>query len=805
MRERILGINQTRLGKIRMKSKLVFCIPAVVLGYFVLVAGSPENGSALNGLVEPVEIYRDSHDVPHIYAQTTDDAYFALGYLHAQERLWQMDLNRRAGSGRLAEVFGDDALEQDRFVRTLGLRRAAEANLTQLDQATLVSLQAYAQGVNAYLGESHILPPEFYILGVRPEAWHPADSLVWLKTMAWRLSGNWWEELLNLKLQQRLSAEEFDDLFPPYPGDAPKVLPITQKLYAELGSLAGKLLAQHSDEARKSIGSNNWVLDGSRTHSGKPLLANDPHLPLTAPSLWYFAHLHAPGLNAIGATLPGIPGILLGRNERVAWAFTNTGPDSQDVFLEKLLPGQPAHYQTPSGAQAFAEIHETIKIKGQPDQVLIVRTSRHGPVISDADPDARQTAPEGMVAALDWVGLRPDDATIRFMLNAGRARTSAELQEAARDFHAPQQNIVYADADGKIGFIAAGRVPVRHADNEVQGVLPVPGWLAKYDWQGLIPFGELPQQNGSPDGKIVTANQKITPPGYAHFITSGWALPYRAERIATLLEQRRQHDVASFAAIQNDVANPLAQRCLPRLLALRTDDIESKQALQLLRAWDGRMSADAAQPLIFAEWLRQLASVLYQDKFGDLYDMVGDYQPQFLTRILGDTHGTAARWCATARSDQTLCDAEIKRALLAALANLKQHYGDDLAQWRWGKAHVTVFKHQPFGAVPLLSWLFNVEAQSPGGMDSINVSGYRYDPDSGRYLGEAGAAFRAIYDLAEPDKSVFILGTGQSGNPLSGHYRDMNQAWLQGDYVPLLTDHERILRDTVMTVRLIPQ
>ncbi|MDO9103961.1 MAG: penicillin acylase family protein [Methylovulum sp.] len=789
-----------------MKSKLVFFIPAVVLGYFVLVAGSPEGGSALNGLIEPVEIYRDSHDVPHIYAQSSDDAYFALGYLHAQERLWQMDLNRRAGSGRLAEIFGDDTLEQDQFVRTLGLRRAAQANLSWLDPTTLTSLQAYAHGVNAYLGESHILPPEFYLLGIRPEAWHPADSLVWLKMMAWRLSGNWWEELLNLKLQQRLSAGQFNDLFPPYPGDAPRVLPTTQKLYAGLEPLAGKLLAQHSDEAHKSIGSNNWVLDGSRTASGKPLLANDPHLPLTAPSLWYFAHLHAPGLNVIGATLPGIPGVLLGRNERVAWAFTNTGPDSQDVFFEKLLPGQPARYQTPSGSQAFDEIQETIKIKGQPDQVLTVRTSRHGPVISDADPVARQNAPEGMVAALSWVGLRPDDATIRFMLNAGSARTAVELKETARDFHAPQQNIVYADADGKIGFIAAGRVPVRHADNEVQGLLPVPGWLAKYDWQGLIPFGELPQQSGSPDGKIVTANQKITPPGYPHFITSGWALPYRAERIAALLEQRSQHDVDSFAAIQNDVGNPLAQQCLPRLLALQTDDSEARQALHLLRAWDGRMVADAPQPLIFAEWLRQLASVLYQDKLGDgLYDMVGDYQPLFLTQVLGNRHGAAARWCATALPGQAVCDAEINRALQAALANIKQHYGDDPAQWHWGQAHVTVFKHQPFGAVSLLAWLFNVEAQSPGGMDTINVSGYRYDTGSGLYIGEAGAAFRAVYDLAEPDNSVFILGTGQSGNPLSGHYRDMAQAWLQGGYVPLLTDRERILRDAVGTIRLTPQ
>lgn len=760
----------------------------------------------LPGLPKAIEIVRDNHAVPHIYAGTADDAYFALGYLHAQDRLWQMDLNRRVGSGRLAEIFGGDVLEQDRFMRVLGLRRAAEVNLQQLDPATLASLQAYAQGVNAYLAQDHFLPVEFYLAGApRPEPWQPADSLVWLKTMAWRLSGNWWEELLNLKLQQRLSPEQFADLFPPYPGDAPRALPDVKNLYAGLAPLAGKLLAQHREEAHKSIGSNNWVVDGSRTTSGKPLLANDPHLPLTAPSLWYFAHLHAPGLNAVGATLPGIPGILLGRNQRVAWSFTNTGPDSQDIFLEKLLPDQSNRYLTPTGSEAFTTLQEIIKVKDQADQELTIRVSRHGPVISDVDNDARQAAPNGMAAALSWVGLRQDDATIRFMLNAGRAQSASELKAFARDFHTPQQNIVYADADGNIGFVAAGRVPVRSPDNVMSGRLPAPGWLASYDWQGLIPFEQLPQQTASQDGKIVTANQKITPPAYPYFITSGWALPYRAERIGALLDSHAKHDVASFEVIQHDVANPFASQLLPRLLTITVEELEAKQILQGLRDWDGCMAEDSAQPLIFAEWIRQLAAILYREKLGDLYELVGDYQPQFLLQVLNNSHGGGGRWCAAANSGAALCDAEIKLALEAALTNLKRHYGDDPSQWRWGKAHVTVFKHHPFGQVPFLSALFNVEGESAGGMDTVNVSGYRYDEDSGRYLGEAGAAFRAIYDLAEPENSVFILGTGQSGNPFSSHYRDMTSAWLQGGYVPLMTDRERILSGAVERIHLQPE
>jgi len=764
-----------------------------------------DNVFHLKGVSHPVEIHRDRFNVPHIFAESVDDAYFALGFLHAQDRLWQMDLNRRSGSGRLAEVFGIDALEQDRFFRTLGLRRAAEANLRQLDPVTLASLNAYAQGVNAYLQENNFLPVEFYLLRTRPEPWSPVDSLIWLKTVAWRLSGNWWEELLNLRLLQRLSPVQYADLFPPYPGDAPLALPDAKSLYAELDPMADNLLAQHREEGNKSIGSNNWVVNGGRTASGKPLLANDPHLPLTAPSIAYFAHLHAPGLNAIGATLPGIPGIMLGRNDKVAWAFTNTGPDSQDIFMEKILPGQAMYYHTPSGPRAFTEIDEIIRIKDAADEHLTVRVSRHGPVISEVDSDAKQAAPDGIAVALSWVGLQPDDATIRFMLNAGRAQAAGELKEVARDFHAPQQNIVYADASGDIGFIAAGRVPVRAAKNLLKGRLPAPGWLSDYDWQGWIPFEQLPQSKGSERGRIVTANQKITPPDYPYWITSGWALPYRAERIADLLDSQKQHDVSSFAAIQNDVFNPVAAQLLPYLLRPKPDLYDATQAIQLLQRWDRRMSADSAQPLIFAEWIRQLAAVLYREKLGDLYELVGDYNPLFLINVLSNANESAARWCRPVQAGDTLCDAEIKQALSASLANLKQHYGDDIAQWHWGRAHVTVFKHQPFGQLPILGKLFSIAAESSGGMDTVNVSGYRYDEANGRYLGEAGAAFRVIYDLDKPDRSVFILGTGQSGSPFSPHYRDMTSAWLRGAYVPLLTDRERILGDTAQSTILLPE
>ncbi|MBL1265176.1 penicillin acylase family protein [Methylomicrobium sp. RS1] len=779
---------------------------AILAGLWLESIAAHDEAFELAGLDQTVEVFRDGFDVPHVYAQSADDAYFALGYLHARERLWQMELSRRTGSGRLAELFGADVLEQDRFMRTLGLRRAAEANWAQLDSATQASLQAYAKGVNAGIAQSRWLPVEFYLTGApRPEPWQPVDSLVWLKTMAWRLSGNWWEELLNLRLKSRLPAVQLADLFLPYPGDAPQTLPDVSKWYTPAAAQADRLLVQHRDEADKSVGSNNWVVDGSRSVSGKPLLANDPHLPLTAPSTWYFAHLHAPGLNVIGAGLPGVPGILLGRNEQVAWAFTNTNPDSQDVFVERLVSGSPTHYQTPDGEAAFSEFTEILRIKGAPDELLMVQTSRHGPLISTADADARQATPPGTALALSWVGLRADDMTVRFMLNAGRAQNAEQLKAAARDFHSPQQNIVYADAEGCIGFIAAGRVPLRAQGNELRGTLPAPGWLAQYDWQGTIPFEQLPQQNAGSDGKIVTANQKITPKNYSHFITSGWALPYRAERISHLLDRRARHDVRSFAAVQNDVFNPVAAELLPLLLTIDAENDLSRQILRSMRAWDYRMAADAAQPLVFAAWLRHLNGILLQDKLGELYELVGDYNPAFLVRVLNNRDGSAGRWCRGGASAPTPCAGEIRQALQDAIVEVSRYYGDEPAQWRWGRAHVSVFANQPLGRLPGLGWLFNVETESAGGMDVVNVSGYRYDEQTGRYQGESGPAFRAIYDLAEPDNSVFILGTGQSGRPWSPHYRDMALPWAKGDYLPLTTRRDNIERNAVAHQSLLPE
>jgi len=769
------------------------CAPALL----VWAAAVPATESVVvHGIAQPAEVIRDVDGVPHIFAANAEDAYFALGYVHAQDRLWQMEINRRAGSGTLSEILGVDALDDDRLIRTVGVRRAAEQDLQDLDAKTQRILRSYAAGVNARLDSAPVLPFEFQWFGFRATRWVPADSLTWLKMMAWNLSGNWWEELLNLKLSRRLTSQQIAELLPPYPGDEAHVLPDLNALYgaAPASAVSPPASARGLPRARRLLGSNNWVVSGSRTTTGKPLLANDPHTRLSAPALWYLAHLHAPGLNVIGATLPGVPGVFLGRNERVAWSFTNTGPDTQDLYVERLVPGDSLRYATPLGAKPFELIPETIRIKGRQDEHLNVRISRHGPVLSDAVPEAADLAPPGTALALRWVGSMPGDLTLQFMVHAATARNGAEVLNAARYLHTPQQNLVYADMDGAIGFVAAGRVPVRKRNNPLLGLAPAPGWDERYDWDGLIPFEELPHDLNPVSGKIVTANQKVTPPGYPHWITSGWFPPYRADRINEMLDQTPRHDVDSFAAIQADVKNPVAEQLLPWLLQWEPDREDERIVVGQLRSWDRRMTTGSSEALIFAEWIRQLDAVLLKDRLGELYDWIDDYNPVFLMNALRNREDPSG-WCGQAAAGGAHpCRNAVARALRTALNEIAERQGSDRARWSWGRAHFSRATHLPVGALGLLAPWLDFRMPSPGGRDTVNVSGYSFDTDSGLYIGDTGASFRAIYDLGDPEKSVFVLNAGQSGSPFSSHYGDMVDKWLKGGYVPMTTERTGIIK-----------
>ena len=743
-------------------------------GYLYLRQSLPQTRGevSLAGLGAEAEVLRDRHGIPHIYARSLEDAHFALGFVHAQDRLWQMEMSRRIGSGRLAEILGPAALEADRFMRTLGLRKVAEANLRRLDDESRRLLDAYAAGVNAFLARHPVLPPEFWLVNVKPEPWTPVDSVVWTKVMAWDLGNNWRTELLRLRLSRTLSTERIQEFLPPYPGDAPPALPDLRAFYASLEKKPAPTpsFSQRSEpDPEFVLGSNSWVVSGARTASGKPMLANDPHLGLTAPPVWYFAHLSAPGLEVIGGTLPGVPAVLVGRNERIAWGLTNTGADVQDLYLERL-------------EERFETHEEVIKVKNGAEEKLTVRRTPRGPLLVEAS----RFAPRGYAFSLAWTALAEDDLTMQAALTLSRARNWDEFLGAARMLHAPTQSVSYADVDGNIGFIAAGRVPLRKAENDLRGLAPAPGWDERYAWAGYIPFEELPRALNPQSGAIVLANHKVTPPDYPHAINYEWQAPYRAERIEELLGTPR-HDLASFQRMQADVVSLAARELLAHFKHPRLKD------------WDGTMSAERAEPLIMAAWWREFGRALYADELGDTFRPNWGARATFVSNVLaGQFH-----WCDDVRTQATeTCESLITASYEKAMEDLKRRYGEDL---KWGEAHVARHRHRPFARQEWLARIFDIRVPSGGDAYTVNAGAMDFGDEAEPFANRHAASLRAITDLSDVQSSVFIHSGGQSGNPLSAHYRDFSELWARGEYVPMTTDRARLEADGVQRLLLKPR
>lgn len=768
---------------------------AAAAAYFVARTSLPQLSGTLTlaeGPAKPVKITRDRHGIPHIYAQDRNDAAFALGFVHAQDRLWQMEVNRRIAAGRLAEMFGPQALDADRFIRTLGVRQAAESALKTLKPETLAYLQSYAAGVNAFLAQNtSMLPPEFLILGVKPENWSPADSIGWLKMMAWDLGGNWGNELARLGLSKTLSKQQIDEFFPPYPGDAPVALADYSGLYrqvAEAIDAAG--LGRILPEARpEGIGSNNWVVHGSRTVTGSPLLANDPHLGLTTPAIWYFTHLSTPAGDAIGSSLPGVPGVVLGHNGHIAWGFTNTGPDTQDLYIEKIDPSDPGRYITPGGPAPFKMREETIRVKGQADVVLNVRETRHGPVISDVNAAAARAVDQGYVLSFAWTALMPEDRSADSLIGLDGVRDWNTFVENFRSYVGPQQSIVYADKTGNIGFLAPGQIPKRKPENDLRGMSPAPGWDARYDWDGFVPFDELPRAFNPASGKVVTANHKIVPDSYPHYLTSEWTEPYRAQRIEAMIAERKIHSIESFKQIQGDVVSLMAAEILPYMLEapLKASPRNAEVAAirEQLSKWDGTMTLNRAEPLLFQAWYRELTRLILADELGEDFNRLWRHRPIFMRNVLSDMGGQS-RWCHNVQTrQQTACAALIAEALDLALDDIKKRYGSDSQRWRWGEAHFGKSTHRPFSNVAPLRRLFEVNVPSPGDAYTVNVGRNVLSDEKEPFANTHAASLRAIYDLADLNRSQFIYSTGQSGHPLSPLYRDMAPLWSSAGYLPL--------------------
>jgi penicillin amidase len=755
------------------------------------------------GLAGAVSIERDDNGIATVRGASRDAVLFGLGFVHAQDRLWQLETHRRIGAGRLAEAFGAAAVDNDRFLRALGVRRAAAAQWLRLSDDARAAVLAYTAGINALIADHlRARPPEFLILGLQPEPWQPEDTLAWGIMMAWDLGGNWSNELLRMRLALKMPVARINQLLPPYPGEQPLPVRDYAALYRQLqigGELGQQALLDAPESGIDGVGSNNWVVAGSHTVTGKPLLANDPHLKLTAPALWYFARLEAPGFKVAGATMPGLPLVVLGQNARIAWGFTNTNPDVQDVYLEQIKADDAARYRTPDGWAAFQSFDETIRVRGGNDVRLTVRATRHGPVISDSGAPAvagltGNAAAPAYALALRWTALDADAAGIDAGLAISRAGSVAEFIAAAEKYRAPMQNMVVADVDGGIGFIAAGRVPLRRKDNDLRGQAPAPGWEVRYDWAGFLDAGKTPRQINPQRGWIATANHRVTGADYAHYITSEWAVPYRQQRIEALLAERPRHDKESLRRIQTDLVSLAAQRLLPWLRQARPTHALGAAALQQLAAFDGEMRAAEAAPLIFAAWARELTRAVFADEMGgdEAYlRQVG--RSDFRASLEGVLDRNDAWWC----DDKTTPAAErcadlVSRSLDRALEELQQRLGPDIGRWKWGAVHQARSEHRPFSKVKALAPWFELRTATGGDNYTVNVARYHLKGDE-PYLNEHAASLRAIYDLNEAANSSVMHSSGQSGLALAPGYRRFVAPWTAVRDLPLWGKGDRVL------------
>ncbi|MPZ88450.1 MAG: penicillin acylase family protein [Nitriliruptorales bacterium] len=793
-----------------------------------------EGEVTLPGLDAPVEVYRDELGIPSLFASTSRDLFRAQGYIHAQDRFWQMDVWRHIGAGRTAELLGPGGLESDRFLRTLGWERIAREELALMDDETRDILRAYAAGVNAYIAERSAaeLSLEYSVLRLQlpsytPPPWEPVHTLTFLKLMAWDLRSNLEEELQRGILSSTLSASQLADLYPPYPQDAPRILGAEvpadfeageadpNPAQAALGRVVDQLAAVEDFTGPRpdGIGSNSWVVSGAHTETGLPLLANDPHLSIEMPSTWYQVGLHCVERTpecrdeVAGFSFAGVPGVIIGHNDRIAWGFTNLAPDVMDLYVERVNPENPDQYEV-DGDWADMEVEEqTLKAADGTIQTMRVRATRHGPIISDVfDPLGAYQPPqdvgarEPFVIALRWTALDPG-RTIDAVPALNRARDWDQFREAASRFEVPAQNLVYADADGNIGYQAPGRIPVRASGD---GRLPVPGWSGEYDWTGFVPFEELPSELNPERGWIVTANNPIAGPDYPHLLTTDWDYGYRAQRIGQLLaEAGGGLTVDGMGAIQMDARDGSADWLVPALLAVDSPDPDVRLAQDLLRDWNGQASADSAAAAVYGVTWRHVLAGTFGDQMPDSVQPGGGSRWfEVVRRLLEEPD--SAWWDEAGTSGAEGRDDALSAAMRTAIAELTDRLGQDPGEWRWGDLHRATFRNGTLGesGLGVIERRFN-RGPYPvsGGSSIVNATGWNA---SLGYEVTAVPSMRMVADLADLDRSRTIHTTGQSGHAYHEHYQDMIEHWRSGELHPMRWSREAVEDSAVNHLRLLP-
>lgn len=788
---------------------LVLALAGLLIGYWFVSRSLVDYSESftLPGISAPVEIVRNNDAVPHIFGRADADVYFALGFVHAQDRLWQMTMLRRTAQGRLSELFGPATLHVDELIRRLDLYGLALQSVKAQDAETMAALTAYSAGVNAWIeqvnaGARGRGAPEFFLFQPEIAAWAPADSIAIIKLMSLQLSSHLQDEVLRARLSLLLSPERLADILPDDPGKGIAALPDYAALVPGVAPDARPVdfaLGPFSPVAPPGMAgaSNAWTAAPTRSAAGGALLAGDPHLGFTAPSLWYLARLELSTGGVIGGTIPGVPAVMVGRSEKLGWALTTAYLDDQDLVIEKLNPDNPAQYALPDGSWAdFTSRQTIVTVKGEAPVTLTLRWSKNGPVLSPKLYDVGTITPPGHVAALSWTALSGHDTSMTAAIHLMKSQTVAAAIKAGSLYVAPAQNLMLAGPDG-IALQVIGQMPVRDAAHPSQGRLPSPGWNPAVGFKGLYDYAENPSFVNPPSGLLGNTNNKTVDRPFPQHLSFSWGDTMRIQRWLTLMKSREVHTRESFIEAQTDTVNPTARLLLPLIGAdlwftgeaapEGTPEAFRQRALKLLAEWNGEMNEHLPEPLIAEAWLRSLQDRLIRDELGPMADTFTHPDPVFLERVFRNTED-AGVWCDVIQSAAVETCTDIARiALDEALLRLSETYGPNIESWRWGDAHQAAQDHPVLGKIPFLRHFVNIRQSTSGGDDTL-LRGRTAGVGDNPYLNVHGAGYRGVYDFADPDSSVFIISTGESGHPLSRHYDDLGELWRRSEYIPMSLD-----------------
>lgn len=805
---------------------LTLAVIAVGLVYWLASRSLPDYTADVEvpNLQDAVEIVRDNANVPHILGKTDEDVLFGLGFAHAQDRLWQMTVLRRTAQGRLSEVFGARTVEVDKLLRRLDIYALSVASVDALDESTQAALHAYSDGVNARLDQINSQSlgrgaPEMFLFNASMAPWRPADSVAIVKLMGLQLSGHLDAEVMRARVSLALPDEaRLRDILPDAPGDGVAALPSyaqlfpTAKRFATAEPYAADPLSPFKRTALAGA-SNAWAAAPSRSASGGTLLANDPHLGFTAPAIWYLARLQLETGGVIGGTIPGVPAVLTGRSRDLGWGLTSSYLDDQDVYIEELNPANREEYRTPNGFKKFRTRPSIITIKDADPITLTLRWTDNGPVLPGTHYNLAAVTPPGHVASVNWTVLSQRDTTLQSAIEIMHAKTVAEGINAARLYVAPSQNLTLVDGE-TIAMKTIGAMPKRDPAHQSEGRMPSPGWVSANRWQGTLPYASNPGFVSPVGGILGNTNNKTIDRDFPNHVSYLWGDTQRVQRWQRLMQGRQVHTRDSFIEAQLDTVSFTARSLLPLIGAELwftgeaapdgTPERLRQRALILLAEWSGEMNEHLPEPLIYATWLRKLQERLIRDELGPLADEFDHVEPLFIERVFRDVEGASA-WCDVFQSAPVESCADMARlALDDALLDIEERYGTALETLRWGDAHQATHDHPVLGKVPVLRYFVNIRQSTSGG-DNTLMRGKTKGTDPDPFHNVHGAGYRGVYDFADPDSSVFVNSTGQSGHFLSRHYDDLAQLWRRGEYIPMSLDEDLARAASVGVTLLIPQ